>query len=243
MNAAAVQQQQQHLFNLQQQQQQLQLQNQFNLNNFVNNQDLIMNSSNSNDDDIMNENSNLIYAPDEQFPQTLIYQNYNNIYLNDATIDGMQVNLDNEVAEDDEEDVEDEEEQNNLISDNSNDYIITAEQFEQQQNHLKIQLQQNMKIPNVVYEPSVNQKPRKKSSMSQYVNSNTENSRNSENSTNTKDMAYKKIRPIKRPGLILKTPIAYEGISDPSVIPIQRDGMGRLNYHIYYLYIYLFILP
>lgn len=37
----------------------------------------------------------------------------------------------------------------------------------------------------------------------------------------------KKIKPVKRPGLVLKTPIAYKGDIDPSVIPIQRDGMGR----------------
>uniref|UniRef100_A0A182Q5P1 FCS-type domain-containing protein n=1 Tax=Anopheles farauti TaxID=69004 RepID=A0A182Q5P1_9DIPT len=36
----------------------------------------------------------------------------------------------------------------------------------------------------------------------------------------------KKIRPVKRPGLVLKTPIAYKGDIDPSVIPIQRDGMA-----------------
>ncbi|XP_053690775.1 polycomb protein Sfmbt [Sabethes cyaneus] len=36
----------------------------------------------------------------------------------------------------------------------------------------------------------------------------------------------KKIKPVKRPGLVLKTPIAYKGDSDPSVIPIQRDGMA-----------------
>lgn len=38
----------------------------------------------------------------------------------------------------------------------------------------------------------------------------------------------KKIKPVKRPGLVLKTPIAYQPCLDPSVIPIQRDGMGRL---------------
>lgn len=37
---------------------------------------------------------------------------------------------------------------------------------------------------------------------------------------------YKKIQPVKRPGLVLKTPIAYQGDIDPSVIPIHRDGMG-----------------
>ena len=35
-----------------------------------------------------------------------------------------------------------------------------------------------------------------------------------------------KILPVKRPGLKLKTPIAYFGDADPSVIPIQKDGMG-----------------
>lgn len=40
----------------------------------------------------------------------------------------------------------------------------------------------------------------------------------------------KKIKPVKRPGLVLKTPIAYKGDIDPSVIPIQRDGMGRLDF-------------
>lgn len=39
---------------------------------------------------------------------------------------------------------------------------------------------------------------------------------------------FRKIRPVKRPGLVLKTPIAYEGNVDPSEIPIQKDGMGRL---------------
>ena len=35
-----------------------------------------------------------------------------------------------------------------------------------------------------------------------------------------------KIMPVKRPGLKLKTLIAYFGNTDPSVIPIQKDGMG-----------------
>lgn len=38
--------------------------------------------------------------------------------------------------------------------------------------------------------------------------------------------SFKKIKPVKRPGLVLKTPIAYQGDIDPAVIPIQRDGMG-----------------
>lgn len=41
----------------------------------------------------------------------------------------------------------------------------------------------------------------------------------------------KKIKPVKRPGLVLKTPIAYRPCLDPSVIPIQRDGMGRFLFY------------
>lgn len=37
---------------------------------------------------------------------------------------------------------------------------------------------------------------------------------------------YRKIEPFKRPGLVLKTPIAYKGDIDPSFIPIRRDGMA-----------------
>ncbi|KAG8255063.1 MBT domain-containing protein 1 [Homalodisca vitripennis] len=36
----------------------------------------------------------------------------------------------------------------------------------------------------------------------------------------------RKIKPIKHPGLKLQTPIAYQRDTDPSVIPIQRDGMA-----------------
>ncbi|XP_072383477.1 polycomb protein Sfmbt isoform X3 [Diabrotica undecimpunctata] len=36
----------------------------------------------------------------------------------------------------------------------------------------------------------------------------------------------KKIKPIKHPGLVLKTPIAYHSNTDPSVIPIQKDGIA-----------------
>lgn len=45
--------------------------------------------------------------------------------------------------------------------------------------------------------------------------------------TSSTKESFKKIKPVKRPGLVLKTPIAYQGNIDPSVIPIQRDGMGR----------------
>lgn len=39
----------------------------------------------------------------------------------------------------------------------------------------------------------------------------------------------RKIEPVNRPGLVLKTPIAYKGNIDPSVIPIQKDGMGMFS--------------
>ncbi|XP_028133720.1 polycomb protein Sfmbt isoform X2 [Diabrotica virgifera virgifera] len=38
--------------------------------------------------------------------------------------------------------------------------------------------------------------------------------------------SQKKIKPIKHPGLVLKTPIAYHSNTDPSVIPIQKDGIA-----------------
>lgn len=41
----------------------------------------------------------------------------------------------------------------------------------------------------------------------------------------------RKIEPVNRPGLVLKTPIAYKGNIDPSVIPIQKDGMGKVALH------------
>lgn len=45
----------------------------------------------------------------------------------------------------------------------------------------------------------------------------------------------RKIKPVKRPGLVLKTPIAYQPCLDPSVIPIQRDGMGMfcIYFHLF----------
>jgi hypothetical protein len=38
----------------------------------------------------------------------------------------------------------------------------------------------------------------------------------------------RKIKPIRHPALKLKSPIAYQKDTDLSVIPIQRDGMGKL---------------
>lgn len=46
-------------------------------------------------------------------------------------------------------------------------------------------------------------------------------------STQTLPCSTRKIKPIKHPGLVLKTPIAYHSNTDPSVIPIQKDGIGK----------------
>ena len=48
----------------------------------------------------------------------------------------------------------------------------------------------------------------------------------SSNSASRSQRKTRKIEPVNRPGLVLKTPIAYKGNIDPSVIPIQKDGMG-----------------
>lgn len=45
----------------------------------------------------------------------------------------------------------------------------------------------------------------------------------------------RKIEPVNRPGLVLKTPIAYKGNIDPSVIPIQKDGMGMFSIFLHIL--------
>ncbi|KAJ8984576.1 hypothetical protein NQ317_006038 [Molorchus minor] len=45
-------------------------------------------------------------------------------------------------------------------------------------------------------------------------------------STQTLPCPTRKIKPIKHPGLVLKTPIAYQSNTDPSVIPIQKDGIA-----------------
>lgn len=45
--------------------------------------------------------------------------------------------------------------------------------------------------------------------------------------TQTLPCPTRKIKPIKHPGLVLKTPIAYHSNTDPSVIPIQKDGIGE----------------
>lgn len=45
-------------------------------------------------------------------------------------------------------------------------------------------------------------------------------------STQTISCPTRKIKPIKHPGLVLKTPIAYHSNTDPAVIPIQKDGIA-----------------
>lgn len=45
-------------------------------------------------------------------------------------------------------------------------------------------------------------------------------------STQTMSSFTRKIKPVKHPGLVLKTPIAYQSDTDPSVIPIQKDGIA-----------------
>lgn len=52
----------------------------------------------------------------------------------------------------------------------------------------------------------------------------------------------RKIKPVKRPGLVLKTPIAYQPCLDPSVIPIQRDGMGTFILFIFVLFSFTAII-
>ncbi|CAH1962185.1 unnamed protein product [Acanthoscelides obtectus] len=44
--------------------------------------------------------------------------------------------------------------------------------------------------------------------------------------TQTLPCSTRKIKPVKHPGLVLKTPIAYQSNTDPSVIPIQKDGIA-----------------
>ncbi|XP_014222330.1 polycomb protein Sfmbt-like isoform X1 [Trichogramma pretiosum] len=44
--------------------------------------------------------------------------------------------------------------------------------------------------------------------------------------TQTNDPRNKKIKPIKHPGLVLKTPIAYQPHTDMNFIPIRKDGIA-----------------
>ena len=44
--------------------------------------------------------------------------------------------------------------------------------------------------------------------------------------TQTQESRNRKIKPIKHPGLVLKTPIAYQPHTDLNFIPIRKDGIG-----------------
>lgn len=60
--------------------------------------------------------------------------------------------------------------------------------------------------------------------------------------TQTAQLPNRRIKLIKHPGLVLKTPIAYQSDTDLSVIPIQKDGMG-MNKFIFVLCFILKIIP
>jgi len=38
----------------------------------------------------------------------------------------------------------------------------------------------------------------------------------------------RKIKPIQNPALKLKTPIAYQRDSDPNMLPIEKEGRGKI---------------
>lgn len=57
--------------------------------------------------------------------------------------------------------------------------------------------------------------------------------------TQTQDHRTRKIKPIKHPGLILKTPIAYQPHTDLNCIPIRKDGIGN-NFSVYLFMIYYY---
>lgn len=49
----------------------------------------------------------------------------------------------------------------------------------------------------------------------------------------TQDTRNRKIKPIKHPGLVLKTPIAYQPHTDLNFIPIRKDGIGKAYNFLY----------
>lgn len=63
-------------------------------------------------------------------------------------------------------------------------------------------------------------------------------SSSSSSSTLRSQRKTRKIEPVNRPGLVLKTPIAYKGNIDPSVIPIQKDGMGMFSIFLHLIFHY-----
>lgn len=52
--------------------------------------------------------------------------------------------------------------------------------------------------------------------------------------TQTLPCSTRKIKPIKHPGLVLKTPIAYQSNTDPNVIPIDKNGIGKNGCSMHY---------
>lgn len=38
----------------------------------------------------------------------------------------------------------------------------------------------------------------------------------------------RKIKPVQNPALKLKTPIAYQRDSDPNMLPIEKEGRGKI---------------
>lgn len=50
------------------------------------------------------------------------------------------------------------------------------------------------------------------------------------NNTSNYPNPNKKIKPIEHPELVLKSPIAYHGGTDLSVIPIDKDGIGKYTF-------------
>lgn len=60
--------------------------------------------------------------------------------------------------------------------------------------------------------------------------------------TQTQDVRNRKIKPIKHPGLVLKTPIAYQPHTDLNFIPIRKDGIGKLKILLHKVQIFNFDL-
>lgn len=56
--------------------------------------------------------------------------------------------------------------------------------------------------------------------------------------TQTQDNRNRKIKPIKHPGLVLKTPIAYQPHTDLNFIPIRKDGIGKHDHCKDKMYLY-----
>ncbi|XP_058801938.1 polycomb protein Sfmbt-like isoform X2 [Phymastichus coffea] len=59
-----------------------------------------------------------------------------------------------------------------------------------------------------------------------YMNEDTNEQEVNNAATQTQDVRNRKIKPIKHPGLVLKTPIAYQPHTDLNFIPIRKDGIA-----------------